>query len=546
MSRVRSWCLALALAVAYLAGLGSYALTERSEARYVGVSYEMLQSSDYLTPRYNGIKHFHKPPLFYWANAASMGILGQNEAAARLPCALSALATLALVAWWAKQPQAGCPRPWLAPAVLGTAPFFWQMGRVAITDMPLTLLVTGALAAAWQILSCGPTTKRLLLFWLSLGLGFLDKGPVAPLLVALVLLPLVVWGKARWRSLIHVPGIALAALISLPWYLWAVAANPGLLDYFLRYQTLDRLVTTVHQRPGPPWFYLPVLLAGFLPWSPWLLLALARAARAAKAARTTNATHPAQAPPEPSFDLFLVSWLVVPTAFFSCIGSKLPPYVLPMFPAMALLVARHLGRPTFRQMLAPLAVLLVIATACAGQARDHWFPRLDLFGHELCSAALWLSLLLVASALLHLQLEPVDLVAVPVVGMLGLVAIALPALPKLDRNTCRPLVETIQARASGPYRVAMHGGYLFGLPYYLGSPITHVDYPRETRFETDPTSKDLMIPSLPDYFSQLSQSKKDEFFIVPLPMLTAISRRLDAPVIYRDDRWGVVHQRARR
>lgn len=521
------------LVLAYLAGLGSYALTERSEARYAGVAWEMLRSGDYLTPRYNDIKHFHKPPLFYWLCAGSMATFGPTEGAARLPCALAALGTLAVVGWWAKRREMGCESPWLAPACLGTAPFFWEMGRVAVTDMVLSFLLVLGLAAAWKILFDGPSASSLALFWGSLGLGFLDKGPVAPLILALVLLPVFRWGGGRWRDFSPWPGLLLSGVLALPWYLWAVQANPGLLDYFLKFQTVDRVFSTVHQRPGPFWFYLPVLLGGFLPWSCWLPQAIARGVKASRLAPDDR----------PNPDLFLLAWLLLPTLFFSLIGSKLPPYVLPIFPAVALLLARHLGRPGPREILAPLGVLILTAIAFTAQVRLGLIPRLRLFEHELGLAAIWLSLVVVLFAVLYLRKEPPDLLPLPCLAMLGLFFIAVHGMPKLDRNSAKPLVEAVHARADGPFEVAMHGGYLFGLPYYLDGFLTHLDYPRETRFETDNRFRDRVAPSVPDYFKLVVEGDKERFLIVPRPMLDSVSRTTGAPIIFRDDRWGVVHGR---
>ncbi len=523
----------VAILGSYLGGLGSYPLTERSEARYVDVAWEMLQTGDVLTPRYNGIKHFHKPPLFYWTTATSLSLFGINETAARLPCALSALLTIALIFSWARRRNLEVHRPWLAPACLATAPLFWEMGRIAVTDMLLTLLVTASLACAWSLMSDGPSPLRLHLFWLFLGLGFLDKGPVAPLIVVLAILPCCLKARVHPKVFFSPTSVALGALVALPWYLWTCASNPGLFDYFLRFQTVDRVLTTVHQRVGPPWYYLPIILGGFLPWSLWLPQALMSAKRRIRSVK----------PGGPNIDLFLLSWVVLPILFFSCIGSKLPPYVLPTFPAMALLIARHFNGLRQISPWPPLVVFGLAATACAGQTIWAWWPRLEVFHKELGWAALWLSIIVLGSIVLSACREPADLSVMPTVAMLGLFLIAIGGMNQLERLSARPLAEAILKNRSGPLQVGMHGGYLFGLPFYLNGYVTHVDYPREDQFETDPTVHQRIVSSLWGYIRWMKESPNDSFLILPTPMLDQVRRRSGTTVIYRDEKWGVLQQR---
>ncbi len=515
---------------AYLAGLNSYPLTERSEARYAGVAWEMLRSGDYLTPRYNGIKHLHKPPLFYWLTAGSMGILGESEEAARLPCALAALATLAVVGWWAKRPEMGCSHPWLVPACLSTSPFFWEMGRVAVTDMLVTFLVTVSLAVAWKVLSEGPDRISLVIFWAALGLNFLAKGPVGPLIVAMALLPTMLLAKVSWRVLAPGPGLVLAAAIGLPWYLWIVSQNPGLLSYLLKFQTADRVFTTVHERTGPPWFYLPVLLGGFLPWSVWLPGSIRRAVGLIRKG-------------ELSPDALLLAWIVGPTLFFSMMGSKLPTYVLPLFPALALLVSRQFAAMSPRARAYPLGALTLLSLACATLTRWSLSPKVLTYSHELATAAAWLAVVSLVGLVLWIRGGQEAVLIAPVVAMLGVVAIALPGLPKLRHNSALPIVESIRQHSQGPYEIGMWDGYLFGLPYYTRQNIIHIGDPRETQFEDNDDFRALLSPDLPTYLPTFQKGDKDRFLIVPLPLADSLASQLGETVVFRDARWALLYHR---
>lgn len=533
-SRVCLPFLCCAIVAAYLVGLGNFPLTERSEARYAGVSWEMLISGDYVTPRYNGIKHFHKPPLFYWVTAASMKVFGPGEAAARLPCAVSAVLAIALAFWLARRPSFGCSNAWLVPTFLATAPFFWEMGRIAVTDMLVTLLVLVSLSCAWQILDVGPSWARLLIFWSSLGLNLLNKGPVGPFIVAMVVLPYLWFTGGSWRNFRPSWGLPLAALIALPWYLLVSARNPGLVAYLLKFQTADRIFTTVHKRSGPIWFYLPVLLGGFLPWTVWLAGALRPAWRKARSA-DRGAPNP---------DLFLLLWVILPLLFFSLIGSKLPPYVLPIFPALAILTARHLPLLPGGRLLAPAAVFVLAALTALAQARWGFWPRALPFGEDLRLAGIWL----LSSALAVLMVarrRPRSLVFGFLVSMLGLIAIAINAFPKLSYLSAQAMAQAIRENAGAPFEVAIYKRYLFGLPYYLGQRVVHVNHARETMFEGESEHRDYLYPDIDAYRPVFGRGDKDRFLIVSVQDYDEVSARIREPLVFQDGNFLVFKRAAR-
>jgi 4-amino-4-deoxy-L-arabinose transferase-like glycosyltransferase len=459
-----------------------------------------------------------------------MKVLGDSEGAARLPCALAALATLGLVVWLARRREFACPRPWLAASMLALCPFFWEMGRIAVTDMVVTALVACSLAAAWSILNDGPNWRSLVAFWGGLGLNFLNKGPVGPLIVAMVVVPYIWRTRSAWRRFALLPGLLLAGLIAMPWYLWVVDHNPGLLGYFLKFQTVDRVFTEVHHRGGPLWFYLPVLIGGFLPWTCWLPEA------AAKGWARLRQAQPGEADP----DLFLLLWMVPPTIFFSLIGSKLPPYVLPLFPAMALLVARHFGRLSWRSLGAPLPVLAGAAAFAGWQA--HWskLSRLALFDAELGWTAWLLLIALLAAAAALLRRRPSALLVILHATMLGIIAIAISGFPKLAHLSVEPMTGAMRRRAHGPFEVAMAYSYLFGLPYYLRQDIVHVAYQRETQFESDPGYKSRIFSDLNTYLPTFRKGDRDRFLIMPAAAVPQLGGLLSEPVIYRDDRYVVL------
>ncbi len=319
MNRLRAALAWVLPAVALVASCGWLGLLEPTETRYAEIAREMLASGDWLVPRLNGIPHFHKPPLAYWFSASGMALFGVNEWGARLGAALAAGFVLWCTARMARQAADGT----LAPALLVSTVLFFALSHQLASDIFLAASVAGFYAAMFD-----PRARASLWVFVALGVGFMAKGPVLFVLTVAPALLAAAWARdssparalARWR------GWLLFAVIALPWYLAVVIRTPGLLKYFLERQLWERYATTIHQRGGPIYYFLVVILVGTLPWT---LPALREWWRAAREAGRRSVP-----------DALLASWVGLPVLFFSSSGSKLPAYVLPLFPALAVLASR--------------------------------------------------------------------------------------------------------------------------------------------------------------------------------------------------------------
>jgi 4-amino-4-deoxy-L-arabinose transferase-like glycosyltransferase len=341
VSRFRSAVAWLLPACAILLSSGWIGLIEPTETRYAEIAREVLAGGDWLTPTLNGIPHFHKPPLAYWISAGGMALLGTNEWGARLGVALAA----AFVLWCTARigHQAGGA---LAPVFLATSLLFFVVAHQLGSDIFLAAAVAGYYAAMID-----PRARRSVWPFVALGLGFMAKGPVVLVLTVVPTLLAAAWARdgSTARALANWRGWALFAAIALPWYIVVVLKTPGLLGYFLKHQLWERYTTTVHQRSGPLYYFLVVVLAGALPWT-WA--ALRAGAHAAKEAGRRNVV-----------DALLVSWVVLPIVFFSFSGSKLPAYVLPIFPALAVLASRWPAPERKGQWLRVAAVTFAVQLA---------------------------------------------------------------------------------------------------------------------------------------------------------------------------------------
>ena len=331
-----AWWLLGVLALAWLATLGWRHLVPSDEGRYAQIAREMFVSGDWLTPRYNDVLYFFKPPLHYWATALAYHLFGVGEWQARLWSGLSSLlAALALA--WACARWHGTRAGWLAALVLLACPTWVLAGHFNALDMGVSAMLTLVLAAFLlaEHPDTGSRARRgwMALSWAAMGLAVLSKGLIGVVLpgVALVTYTLLTRDIGPWRRLQPLVGVPVLLLVTAPWFVGVSQANPSFAHFFFVHEHLERYTSEVHKRAEPWWYFLPQVVAGFLPW---LGLAWAMARQAGQAA---GAARGALRP-----DALCAAWALGIFLFFSLSGSKLPGYIVPIFPALAWLAARVL------------------------------------------------------------------------------------------------------------------------------------------------------------------------------------------------------------
>jgi 4-amino-4-deoxy-L-arabinose transferase-like glycosyltransferase len=515
----RSWFLDLllvALAVAALLGphLGRRALWEPDEGRYAEISREMVATGDYLTPRLDGVKYFEKPPLFYWSVAGALEAFGPREAAVRLPGALFALLGCA-AAYAAGRRLFGRAAGLWGAAVLATSLLWFGIAHTVNLDMGVSALIAAALLAFLAAAQEAPGWRRRGLVWAfyaAAALATLTKGLIGLLIPAAVIgLYILLFRQWRLLRLVFSPsGIAVFLLVAAPWHLLVARANPEWARFYFVHEHFERYLTRTHDRYEPPWYFLPVLLGGFLPWTLFLPRALAG----------TRVV----APEERRKIGFLLLWAGFVLAFFSLSSSKLIPYVLPAVPPLALLVGRALARawedPPHARLRPVLAGVMGLG---AMLALPFLLPASVLgtkgaaFAGLLGGWRLAVGLALLALALAPFLLERAGrkraaLVAVAAGSALFLSAIAA-ALPRLDAlRSVASIAAAIEARerpgdSSGPGgpngpgdEVISYGQYAQGLPFYLGRRVTVAAFRGELEFGIEAEDTAAWMIGAPEFW----------------------------------------------
>ncbi len=338
-----AWPIAVAT-VALLVWLASTStLWDRDEPRYALASLEMLHSHDWLVPTFNGEPRLHKPAGIYWLMAACMAVAGPNGWAARLPAALAAGVLVLLAALVARRMGGARAGP-LAALVLATSPLLLVCGDGATTDAGLVACMTAALVAAIAAipLEMGEGTAFLslrstALVGLALGGALLIKGPAGVLPVATLAATALFAGPVLRTGVRFWLMVGLAVLIALGLFAaWGLPANAATGGEFLRIgvgkHVIARGAEPMEGHSGGPWYYIPVVLLAFWPWVALAPLAVRGLARGPRLHRA-----------------LLLGWTVPTFLIFSFYATKLPHYILPIFPALAIGVAVGLARRDLQQ-----------------------------------------------------------------------------------------------------------------------------------------------------------------------------------------------------
>ncbi len=335
--------ISITLYICYFSHLGVLGFIGPDEPRYAWIARAMMETHDWVTPRLYGKPWFEKPPLFYWGAGLCFKWFGVSEAAARLPSAFSALlATLAL-AWLALRLYGAQTARWLLlllPTTVGMIGF----SHAAATDMPFSGMFTVAMVCAAVILGLtrdentpilrSTLLLALILFGFFLGLAVLAKGPAAIILCGGAVAFWALFTKRRHEALWLLHPVAIAAFLvtALPWYVLCARRNPDFLRVFLIEHNFKRYLTPEFQHIQPFWFYLPVVLIALLPWTALFLWSAVHGSIRLLRTRCANQST-----------WFLTCWAGFCIVFFSISRSKLPGYILPALPALALILAHSLA-----------------------------------------------------------------------------------------------------------------------------------------------------------------------------------------------------------
>lgn len=454
-----------AVMVTFFLQLSSGPLNEPDEARYAEIAREMLATGDWVTPRVNGVPYFVKPPLVFWLTALSFRGLGETEFAARLvPAVAGAIGVAATVAIGTALYD--CEVGFFSGLFLATTPLYFGLSQALTPDVPLTALLTIATGSFLVALRQDQRGRRtlILLGWVAAALSTLAKGfvgVVLPLAVTFVAIAV----RRDWHKIRAIEwgiGLSFYAILVLPWFVLMSFRNPDFFWAFFVNEHVLRFASTVHHRGGPLLYYVPVLFLGGLPWSLGALAALP--------GETRRQWIPAIEAPASSV-LEPALWVGIPFLFFSAAGSKLPSYILPVFPPVAILMGRLNDRliscPVLKLLLVGGAGVVLFATGIS-MANPLKPPRWWIPARSLAPALLTLAVLLIGlmgGTLWVLQKRGRRrALGTMAAGVLALFLVAASKREGVPNE--RPLARAVAEHLPSGGRVVSYCHFVFSVPFY--------------------------------------------------------------------------------
>ena len=473
----------------YLVPLPFMPLMEPDEGRYSAIPSAMNATGDYVTPRLKETVYFEKPPLCYWATAIFFRIFGENEFSSRLFAALCAWGCILLVyrmGLFFHDTRTGL----YAAAVLTTFLYHVAIGRINILDMPLAFLVCMAI---WSGFRCFATAEKkkgwLYLLYLFSALAFLAKGLIG---VAFPFGVLIIWLLASGRlrevfGLFSPVGVLIFSAVSLPWLILVQQQNPDFFRFFFIQEHLLRYATQMHDRYQPFYFFIPILLAGTLPWCAFLPETIRGLTKGEKLFGSTEKR-------------FLLTWFGLIFLFFSISSSKLIPYITPIFLPVALgfghLFRRYEERiakgeagasvPLRHRLTGILQAVLFMAVLPA--------PAV-LLEHRVAWGAWWPSIVIpfVTQVLILFLPDWIRrktgrgwFASIYLLFSLFLVSLTLPVAQYLSPyKSAYPLSQAIRQHLPADATLYQYGMSLYGIDFYTGKRTPIVDDIGEVRYGSE-------------------------------------------------------------
>ena len=527
------WALGLVFTLIWFAMLGARTLVPTDEGRYAEMAREMLATGDWITTRLNGIKYFEKPPLQIWMTALAFKFFGLGEWQARLWTGLCGY--LGIVLTGVAGARAFGRNAGISAAMILASCLFWAaMGHINTLDMGLaggmTLTLAAMLVAQGTALDATRRRRWMLACWAGMAWAVLSKGLIGLALPGAVLIVYTLAARdwKIWTRLHLLAGLGLFFLLTAPWFILVSLKNPEFAHFFFIHEHFQRFTSKVHHREGAWYYFLPILFAGLLPW----LAASAQSLWAARRPDARDLMHGRDGignPFQPK--MLLLVWSILIFVFFSVSGSKLPSYILPIFPSLALLLAvylRHAPQRTWWLVGGSITALGVIMLALVPKLPGFAKSAVDLADYQASqpwvAAAAVMTLAGALPVLWWCRQQRADIasratLALAVSGFLAVQLLMLGAEPHGRTRSGLAMVPAIAAELTPQTPLYAVGLYDQTLPFYLRRTMILVAHADELEFglEQEPT---LWMPTMAPFITAWKSG----------PKAVAVTR----PEIYRE------------
>jgi len=469
----------------------------------------MLDSGDWLTPRLNYIKHFDKPPVTYWLIGASFKLFGLNEFAAHLPLVTIGLAGI-LATFFLGQNLFGRKIGFFSAIILASSLGYLTLPRILSTDIVFSFFCLLCYLFFVQ--------KNYTLFFIALALGFMTKGPVVFVITLVPICTFLIHQRQSktFKEMAWGRGLLLFSVIALPWFIYQIFQNQGLLHDWTVQHTLGRIVRSIKQ---PFYFFIPVLIGLFFPWVFFLVAALKKNLVLKRTGLDSKQTK----------TLLLFFWFILPFVFFSCIGKKLIPYLLPLLPALAIITARfweevmdnakmltsRIFKISYYIFFGCLGIFLLAAIGFLLLGYDQKLGLQAIrFNVIILSAILAAGM---AFSLAWFKSKKAGwLVTTIILTSLAFFLTVITILPEIETNSSKSvkaMAQKIKQNLKAEDKVVNYRCFLKSLPFYLQRRTIVVERQRSLAYEKAPHWKDYLLKDKEDLYKLLSAKEFKVFCI---------------------------------
>lgn len=466
--------------VIWFSFLGYRDLIEPDEGRYAEIPREMVATGDWITPRLNGFKYFEKPAFQYWATAISYKLFGQSNATARLWTASFGF-LCALFVWYVGAIAFGKNTGFYAFLLTISSFLFTALGHILTLDMSVSVFLVMAIGS----LVVAQKKKEIpsqalwwsLLSWCCLAGAVLSKGLIGVVLPAGTLVIYSIWQRdwKLWAEIHLFKAILILLALTVPWFYLVCQRNEEFFHFFFIHEHWERYTTNEAHREGSFFYFIPVFLIGTMPWAGIAINAITKPSFNWR----TDKGKPFDA------EKFMWTFCVFVFLFFSFGHSKLPPYILPIFPVLAILMGKKIDQQQGMRLNAWLvlafSVVLLVVGLLATQFANEKNP-IDLYA----GYRPWIigsSLLLFLSSICLIRWEKNVNSAVLITSFCALISFQLIGWGFQNIASSRSSKELAEAiyenQLSNVTIYSVDGTYPQSLPFYIKNKIILTGYKGE-------------------------------------------------------------------